>query len=167
MGRGLTAGPEHRAPWHREQTKNEKKEEASTSHAANRIDRAALRQHGFDGVEDVLIIAGGSVGASLYAQALEGGGRGTQQPVGALRLAAPDAVEAGSRADFLLLDDSAPELVERAGSAVLDSWIFSGNRNLVREVWVAGTRVVAAGRHLQREQLQLRYRSALRRLQRV
>jgi formimidoylglutamate deiminase len=109
----------------------------------------------------------GSVGASLFAQALDGGAHGTQQPVGALRFAAADGVGTGSRADFLLLDDSTPELDGREGSALLDSWIFSGNRNPVQEVWVAGTRVVAAGRHRHRDALQSRYRSALQRLRQV
>jgi formimidoylglutamate deiminase len=105
----------------------------------------------------------GSVGASLFSQALAGGVRGTRQPVGAFRFGAVGEA-AGSRADFLLLNDSAPELAARDGSALLDSWIFSGNRNLVREAWVGGKRLVAGGSHRDRAQLETRYAAALQTL---
>ena len=50
-----------------------------------------------------------------------------------------------------------------AGDAI-DRWIFSGNRNAVREVHVAGKRVVADGRHPDRDLISARYRQALQAL---
>jgi formimidoylglutamate deiminase len=46
----------------------------------------------------------------------------------------------------------------------IDRWIFSGNRNLVRDVEVAGERVVSDGRHRDREAVAARYRTAMQRL---
>jgi formimidoylglutamate deiminase len=97
-----------------------------------------------------------STGQLLYAQALAGGARGTQQPVGRLE---PEA-----RADVIVLDEHAPELAEASAANVLDRWIFSGNRNLVRDVFVGGERVVQGGRHRARHAIESRYRRALARL---
>ena len=100
-----------------------------------------------------------STGECLYAHALVGGARGTMQPVGWFE--GTDASAPGTRADFLVLDDDAPEMIGAQPGDAVDRWIFSGNRNLVREVYVAGHRVVAEGRHLQREAIATRYRRTL------
>lgn len=94
-----------------------------------------------------------STGECLYTHALAGGVRGTLQTVGALR--------DGARADFLVLDEHAPELASATDKNLLDRWIFSGNRNLVRETWVGGERVVQDGRHRHRDAIAARYRRAL------
>lgn len=97
--------------------------------------------------------AGGtSVGESLLASALD-----AEAATGcALGRLAP-----GARADFIVLDPEAPALAGQGEDRVLDAWIFSGNRPAVREVWVGGRRVVAGGRHHDRERLYARYREAL------
>jgi formimidoylglutamate deiminase len=51
----------------------------------------------------------------------------------------------------------------REGDAI-DRWIFSGNRNAVREVHVGGKRVVAGGRHPDRDSISARYRQTLQAL---
>ncbi|MDG6347805.1 formimidoylglutamate deiminase [Luteimonas sp. 8-5] len=66
--------------------------------------------------------------------------------------------------DWLLLDDDAPQLTGATAGDVVDRWIFSGNRNLVRETHVAGQRVVAEGRHRDRDGIAARYRQAIARL---
>jgi formimidoylglutamate deiminase len=71
---------------------------------------------------------------------------------------------AGSRADFLVLDEQAPELASATPGDAIDRWIFSGNRNLVRDVFVGGERVVQGGRHRARHAIESRYRRALARL---
>jgi formimidoylglutamate deiminase len=96
-----------------------------------------------------------STGECLYAHALAGGASGTMQAVGTLDAAA------APRADVLVLDAEAPALAGATPDDVIDRWIFSGNRNLVREVYVAGERVVEAGRHRARDAIQARYRRAL------
>jgi formimidoylglutamate deiminase len=70
----------------------------------------------------------------------------------------------GQRADWLVLDDQAPEFAARGEPDLLDSWIFSGNRNRVRDVWVAGRRVVEDGRHVDEDRIAARYRSCVRAL---
>ena len=73
-------------------------------------------------------------------------------------------IEAGQRADWLVLDEDAPELAARDEASLMDSWLFSGNRNLVREVVVAGQRVVSDGRHVDEERIATRYRECVTRL---
>ena len=66
--------------------------------------------------------------------------------------------------DLVVLDDSAPILAGAHAGDVVDRWIFSGNRPLVRDVEVAGMRVVEDGRHRNRDAIAARYRAALQRL---
>jgi formimidoylglutamate deiminase len=100
-----------------------------------------------------------STGECLYAHALAGGALGTMQSVGWFE--GGDANAPGTRADFLVLDEHAPELAGATPANLLDRWIFSGNRNLVRETWVGGERVVQDGRHRYRDAVESRYRRAL------
>ena len=94
----------------------------------------------------------GSVGETLFAAALAGGAQASGRSLGGVGSAA------GVRADLVVLDDSAAELAARDTGNLLDSWIFSGNRPLVREVYVGGRRVVAEGRHVDGERIAARYR---------
>jgi formimidoylglutamate deiminase len=102
-----------------------------------------------------------STGESLYAQALAGGARGTMQPVGLFEAADASRGTTATRADLLVLDEHAPELAGATPRDLVDRWIFSGNRNLVREVYVGGERVVADGVHRVRAQVEPRYRNAV------
>ena len=63
--------------------------------------------------------------------------------------------------DRVVLDAEAPVLAGATESDVADRWIFSGNMALVREVEVAGARVVDGGRHRGREAIAARYRDAI------
>lgn len=69
-----------------------------------------------------------------------------------------------SDGDWLLLDDDAPQLAGATAEDIVDRWIFSGNRNLVKEVHVAGERVVADGKHRDRDAIAARYREAIAKL---
>ncbi|MEK9970529.1 MAG: formimidoylglutamate deiminase [Ferrovibrio sp.] len=106
------------------------------------------------------VLAGGpdrSTGRRLFEAALQGGAQALGQPMGAI---AP-----GHRADFILLDAGAPVLAGRRGDTVLDTWIFSNQtRGMIRDVYVAGNRVVEAGRHVRSDLLAARHRETLRRL---
>ena len=64
--------------------------------------------------------------------------------------------------DRITLDAGAPILAGATGADVVDRWLFSGNRNLVREVEVTGTSVVENGRHRDREAIAARYREAMK-----
>jgi formimidoylglutamate deiminase len=99
-----------------------------------------------------------STGEVLLARALAGGAQAAGGGIGAF---AP-----GLRADFVVLDDDAPLLAGRDASQVIDTWLFAGNANLVRDVFVAGERVVEGGRHRERERIARRYRNVVERLAR-
>ena len=83
-----------------------------------------------------------STGGCLYEVALAGGAQALAQRVGAI---AP-----GYRADFLVLDDMHPDLVGRTDDALLDTWVFAGDRRLVRAVIAGGHTVVDGHRHRDR-----------------
>ncbi|HEX2117165.1 MAG TPA: formimidoylglutamate deiminase [Alphaproteobacteria bacterium] len=99
---------------------------------------------------------GASTGASLFRRALAGGAQALGRPIGAL---AP-----GMRADIVVLEPEHPALYGRSGDTLLDSWIFSGNANPVRDVMVGGQFVVREGVHPHEEQALAGYRRAVARL---
>ncbi len=66
--------------------------------------------------------------------------------------------------DRIVLDDNSPILAGAHAGDVVDRWIFSGNRPLVRDVDVAGVRVVEDGRHRYHDAIAIRYRAAIRSL---
>ncbi|HEY2344425.1 MAG TPA: formimidoylglutamate deiminase [Xanthomonadaceae bacterium] len=90
--------------------------------------------------------------------------RGVAASAAASSGASIGALAAGRRADWIVLDDQAPELAARGEADLVDSWIFSGNRGLVREVVVAGRLLVREGRHVDEERIAARYRACVRRL---
>ena len=66
--------------------------------------------------------------------------------------------------DRIVLDADAPVLAGASEGDLIDRWIFSGNANVVRDVEVAGVRVVEDGRHRDREGIAARYREAMKAL---
>ncbi len=104
-------------------------------------------------------LAGGpkrSTGRRLYDAACVGGAISMKQPVG--------IIAAGCRADITVLDADHPALIGRDGDAALDTWIFSAGNAAVKDVFVGGRRVVTAGRHVDQENIEARFRAAIRRL---
>ncbi|MGI9308048.1 MAG: amidohydrolase family protein, partial [Gammaproteobacteria bacterium] len=102
-------------------------------------------------------LAGGpqrSTGRTLFDLATAGGAQACGHDSG--------VIEVGKRADFVVLDTSSPLLCERAGDELLDSWIFSGNDNSVREVYVGGERVIEDGHHVRETEIQHKFQSALK-----
>ena len=99
---------------------------------------------------------GDSVGETLLHGALASGANATGQPVGVL---APSMA-----ADWVGLDAQAPAFAGARPGDIVDRWLFSGNRNLVDEVCVAGATVVRAGRHRDAEAIAARYRQVVARL---
>jgi formimidoylglutamate deiminase len=63
-----------------------------------------------------------------------------------------------------VLDTNHPLLHGRQGDALLDSWVFAGNTNLVRDVYVGGVRVVADRVHAGEEHIGARFRQAMNEL---
>ncbi len=61
-----------------------------------------------------------------------------------------------------MLDTDAPHFAGVQASDAVDRWIFSGNRNLVRDVFVGGEQVVKNGVHRDRDAIAGRYRNAMK-----
>ena len=97
-----------------------------------------------------------STGRNLFDLASAGGAEACGHNSG--------AIASGKRADFIVLDTDHPLLCERNGDDLFDSWIFSGNRNTVRDVYVGGRRVIADGRHENEVAIAGAFRTALREL---
>ena len=87
------------------------------------------------------VLAG--AGGALLAHAWDGGCRALGWEGGRM--------EIGKRADVVVLEPGHPALVGREGAAVLDSWVFSGSDNPVRDVMLGGEWVVSGGRHEREE----------------
>ncbi|MEO5962156.1 MAG: formimidoylglutamate deiminase [Thermomonas sp.] len=66
--------------------------------------------------------------------------------------------------DRITLDADAPILAGATRGDVIDRWLFSGNRNIVHEVEIAGQRVVSGGRHRDRDATAVRYFEAMKQL---
>jgi formimidoylglutamate deiminase len=64
--------------------------------------------------------------------------------------------------DLLLLDGDSLSLAGAAAADVHDRFVFAGNRNLVKDVFVAGKQVITGGRHPRGEAIARRYQRALR-----
>jgi formimidoylglutamate deiminase len=79
----------------------------------------------------------------------------------AVHASASNATGLDGATDIVVLDVDAPQFAGARPDDVADRWIFSGNRPLVREVHVAGVRVVADGRHRDRDAIAARYRAAM------
>jgi formimidoylglutamate deiminase len=94
-----------------------------------------------------------SVGTTLLNGALAGGAQALGRRIGRL---AP-----GCRADLAVLDPAAPTLAGRTGERLIDSAIFAGNFNPVRDVMVGGTWVVEAGVHMAEHAVLARFRAAM------
>ena len=95
--------------------------------------------------------AGAGVGDSLWKAALQGGTQASGL--------APFGL--GSRADLVVLDDASPLLAARDARSVPDSFIFSGNTPLVRDVMVNGEWVVRDFHHRDEERIAARFRKAV------
>ena len=95
-------------------------------------------------------------GARLWQAALAGGAQALGRRIGRL---AP-----GHRADLIRLDADHPVLAGRRGEVLLDSLVFSGNANPVRDVMVGGRWVVREGRHIEGERIATAFRATMMRL---
>jgi formimidoylglutamate deiminase len=92
-------------------------------------------------------------GRSLLDGALHGGAQACGRKIG--------RIEAGYRADFLALDAQHPRLYGRRQDDLIDSWIFSGNANLIKSVFVGGRKIIDQGRHPDEETISHNFRRTL------
>ena len=79
-----------------------------------------------------------SVGDFIYQTSAVGGNAACNINTG---------LRVGARADFITLDTSHPLLASAKPEQLINRWTFGINHNPVRDVFVAGEQVVAAGCH--------------------
>ncbi len=96
-----------------------------------------------------------STGRRLFEGALAGGSQA---------LGAASGIAVGAPADLVSLLAGDNALVHRRHDQWLDAWIFAGRHSLVDCVWRAGRKLVAGGRHVQREEIGRHYRQTLARM---
>ena len=77
------------------------------------------------------------IGFSLYHQAAKGGATACGVNIGEIKV--------GNRADLVVVDHNHPRLFSRIDHYLLDSYIFSGNENMIKDVVVGGNHVVQSG----------------------
>ena len=97
-----------------------------------------------------------STGRRLYDAVVAGGAQAAGRAAG--------AIEAGRWADLVALDTEHVDLVGRRGDTLLDAFVFAGDAAMVTDVWAAGRHRVVAGRHVDRETIEARYRAVMRTL---
>ncbi len=98
-----------------------------------------------------------STGETLLAHALAGGAQASGANIG--RLDAKHGV--APRADLVVLDDASPLLAGRDVAHAIDTWLFAGNANLVRDVMAGGEWLVRDGRHRDEARIASRYRAVV------
>ena len=98
------------------------------------------------------------VAANLWHEAAAGGAQAVGHPAGAL--------EAGRRADLVVLDGNAAEFEAATAAQALAIATFAPAANRVRDVYVGGRKVVDQGRHAREEPARNAYRASLARLRR-
>ncbi len=91
------------------------------------------------GQRNVLTGSDSSCGRFLYQHTAQSGAAALGQAVGRL--------ESGYRADLLVLNPEHEMLSGREPDAVLDSWVFAGDKSMLDSVWVAGKPVIQQGNH--------------------
>ncbi|MCP4009499.1 MAG: amidohydrolase family protein, partial [Proteobacteria bacterium] len=97
-----------------------------------------------------------STGAFLYLQAAAGGAQAAARLSG--------KIEPGYRADFVVMDDEHPRLYGRQENDLIDSWVFSGNENPVKDVYVGGKKVIENGFHQKEDTINSQFQATINRL---
>ena len=94
-----------------------------------------------------------NTGRNLLDGALQGGAQACGRKIG--------RIETGYRADFVALDAQHPRLYGRIEDDLIDSWIFSGNSNLVESVYVGGKKIIDQRHHADEETIAQNFRQTL------
>lgn len=94
-----------------------------------------------------------TVGNALWHGAVRGGAQAVGRRTG--------AIEAGARADLLVLNTDDPALAEQPADCVLDAAIFGPVRQCVRDVMSGGRWIVRDGHHEHEDPVAQRYRAVL------
>lgn len=112
--------------------------------------RLARRQRG------VLTDGKLSGGALLWQKACTAGARASGRPIGELA--------AGKRADVVVLDLNSPLFAARSDDSIIDTFVFSGTSESVRDVMVGGRWLVQDRRHFAETAVAAGYKRALQKM---
>jgi formimidoylglutamate deiminase len=97
-----------------------------------------------------------SGGALLWQKACTAGARVSGRPIGELA--------AGKRADVVVLDINSPLFAARSDSSIIDTFVFSGTSESVRDVMVGGRWLVQDRRHFAETAVAAGYKRALQKM---
>lgn len=96
------------------------------------------------------------VGAPLWDRVARGGAHAAGLAIG--------AIEAGKRADLVVLDGEAPALTGHDPETALDAWLVGGDARDIAAVYVGGRRVVDHGAGERHEETRAAFSATMRRL---
>jgi formimidoylglutamate deiminase len=97
--------------------------------------------------------ASANTGRNLLDGAVAGGAQACGRNIG--------SIAEGYRADLVVLDHEHPRLYGRSKDDLIDSWIFSGNSNLVRDVYIGGNKIIDNSHHADEDTIARNYRNTL------
>lgn len=89
----------------------------------------------------------------LYQQAAIGGAQAVGRATGALTTR--------TRADFVVLDENVPVMLGKINDFILDAFIFAGNVNPVRDVFVGGVHVIKNYHHDREDEILMKFKKVL------
>ncbi|MGH1416800.1 MAG: formimidoylglutamate deiminase [Pelagimonas sp.] len=95
-----------------------------------------------------------STGRRIFQAAAAGGAQAAGRGSG--------RIEVGAWADLLALDMSHPDLADLSPNTALDTFVFAGGNDMVRDVWSAGRHVVQDRQHIARDAITAAYRKAIK-----
>jgi formimidoylglutamate deiminase len=97
-----------------------------------------------------------STGATLFERCLAGGARALGRKTG--------RIEAGHRADFVVLDSELPSMTGKVRDHILDAAVFAAGKNPVRDVMSGGRWAVKNRHHKREEQVLENFRKVMRKI---
>jgi cytosine/adenosine deaminase-related metal-dependent hydrolase len=109
-----------------------------------------------DMARNVMVVGGGSIGATLYKGAALGGAQALSRNAG--------VIAEGKLADLVAIDSTAPSLCALNSNQLLDGLVFAAKDTVVTDVWSAGRHSVKDGQHIKRQHIIENYRNAITQL---
>jgi formimidoylglutamate deiminase len=106
-----------------------------------------------DLARNVMVKGQNSVGETLYLGAAQGGAQALGRDAGVIAV--------GKLADLVAIDSTDSRLCALSEDQVLDGLVFAANDRVVSDLWSAGRHTVRDGRHVARDTVVAKYKSAI------